>query len=61
MIDFYTAATPNGKKIAIMLEETGLDYTLHKINLRENEQKEDWYLKINPQQQNSCNYRQGRK
>ncbi len=48
MIDFYTAATPNGKKIAIMLEETGLDYTLHKINLRENEQKEDWYLKINP-------------
>lgn len=48
MIDFYTAATPNGKKVAIMLEEAGLEYYLHKINLRENEQKEDWYLKINP-------------
>ncbi len=48
MIDLYTAATPNGKKISIMLEETGLEYNLTKINLRESEQKEEWYLKINP-------------
>jgi len=48
MIDLYTAATPNGKKISIMLEETGLEYNLNKINLGESEQKEEWYLKINP-------------
>ena len=48
MIDLYTAATPNGRKVSIMLEETGLDYTVHRINLRELEQKEDWFLKINP-------------
>jgi len=48
MIDLYTAATPNGKKISIMLEETGLEYKINKINLRESEQKEEWYLKINP-------------
>ncbi|WP_458694071.1 thioredoxin domain-containing protein, partial [Vibrio cholerae] len=29
MIDFYTAATPNGHKIAIALEEMGLEYTTH--------------------------------
>lgn len=48
MIDLYTAATPNGKKVSIMFEETGLEYKLHKINLSELEQKEDWFLKINP-------------
>jgi glutathione S-transferase len=48
MIDLYTAATPNGKKISIMLEETGLEYNINKINLGESEQKEEWYLKINP-------------
>ena len=48
MIDLYTAATPNGKKITIMLEETGLEYNFRKIDLRNSEQKEDWYLKINP-------------
>ena len=48
MIDLYTAATPNGKKISIMLEETGLEYKVHKINLRERQQNEDWFLKINP-------------
>ena len=48
MIDLYTAATPNGKKASIMLEETGLEYNVHKINLSELEQKEEWFLKINP-------------
>lgn len=48
MIDLYTASTPNGKKASIMLEEIGLDYNVHKINLTGLEQKEDWFLKINP-------------
>ena len=48
MIELYTAATPNGKKASIMLEETGLEYTVHPIDLRNLEQKEDWYVKINP-------------
>ncbi len=48
MIELYTAATPNGKKASIMLEETGLNYNVHKINLTEREQKEGWFLKINP-------------
>lgn len=39
MIDFYTAATPNGHKIAIALEEMGLEYTTHALNLSNNEPK----------------------
>ena len=48
MIDLYTAGTPNGRKISIMLEEVELPYEVHHLNLSELEQKEDWYLKINP-------------
>ncbi len=48
MIELYTAATPNGRKISIMLEETGLEYNVHKIDLHKMEQKEDWFIKINP-------------
>ncbi len=48
MIDLYTAETPNGYKASIMLEETGLDYEVHHIDLAEREQKEDWFLEINP-------------
>ena len=48
MIDLYTAATPNGWKVSIMLEETGLPYTVKPINLGELEQKQDWYLSLNP-------------
>lgn len=48
MIDLYTAATPNGFKAAITLEELGLAYTPHYIDLASLEQKEDWFLKINP-------------
>lgn len=33
MIDFYTAATPNGYKVAIFLEEAGLKYTPHFMDL----------------------------
>jgi len=48
MIDLFTAATPNGWKISIMLEEVGLPYTAHPIKLHEGQQKEAWFLKINP-------------
>ena len=48
MITLYTAPTPNGHKVSIMLEETGLAYEVRAINLLGNEQKEDWYLKLNP-------------
>lgn len=48
MIQLYTASTPNGHKASIMLEETGLAYQWQKIALGELEQKQDWFLKLNP-------------
>jgi GSH-dependent disulfide-bond oxidoreductase len=48
MIDLYTAATPNGHKISIALEEMGLPYTLHPLALADGEQREPWFLAINP-------------
>ena len=48
MIDLYTSATPNGRKISIMLEEIGLDYTVHHINLGQMEQKRPEFLAMNP-------------
>lgn len=48
MIDLYTAATPNGWKASITLEELGLPYNLHHIRLGEGDQKQPDYLKINP-------------
>ncbi|AMO71247.1 glutathione S-transferase family protein [Sphingorhabdus sp. M41] len=47
-ITLYTAATPNGWKASITLEELALPYELKTISFDENEQKSDWYLKINP-------------
>jgi GST-like protein len=48
MIELYTAATPNGYKASIALEELALPYTLHKLELPQNEQKQPWFLAINP-------------
>lgn len=48
MIDLYTWNTPNGRKATIMLEECGLEYNLKPINIREEEQKQPDYLKVNP-------------
>ncbi len=47
-IDLYTAATPNGYKVSILLEELQVKYNVHKIDLGQKEQKEDWFLKLNP-------------
>jgi GST-like protein len=48
MIDLYSAATPNGHKASIALEELALPYTLHTLDLQQNQQKEPWFLAINP-------------
>ena len=48
MIDLYTAPTPNGWKASIALEELGMPYEVHAINLTKLEQKEPWFLAINP-------------
>ncbi len=48
MIELFTAATPNGWKVSIALEELALPYTVRHLNLSKLEQKEDWYLAINP-------------
>src|SRR5262245_6567695 len=48
MIDLYTASTPNGWKASIALEELGLPYEVHPINLLAGEQKHPDYLKLNP-------------
>lgn len=48
MITLYTAATPNGHKASIMLEELGLPYTVQAVDLMRGEQKAPAYLKLNP-------------
>ena len=48
MIELYTSATPNGQKIHIMLEEAGLPYRLHWVDLRKGEQFDPEFLKISP-------------
>jgi glutathione S-transferase/GST-like protein len=48
LIDLYTAATPNGWKVSIALEELGLPYALHVIDMGAGEQKLPWFTAINP-------------
>jgi GSH-dependent disulfide-bond oxidoreductase len=48
MIDFYTFTTPNGRKASIMLEEVGLDYNTHKIDISKGDQFTPEYIAINP-------------
>jgi len=48
MIDLYTWTTPNGRKVSIALEEMGLPYQVHPINLKNAEQKTPAFLSINP-------------
>lgn len=47
-LTLYTAGTPNGLKPAMVLEELGLKYDVKPINIMTNEQKQDWFLEINP-------------
>ncbi|MCQ8848867.1 glutathione S-transferase N-terminal domain-containing protein [Alteromonas stellipolaris] len=48
MIDLYTAATPNGWKASVALEEMELDYTVQAVNLMKGEQKTAEFLAMNP-------------
>jgi len=48
MIDLYSAATPNGHKVSIALEELALPYKLHSLDLHQGVQKEPWFLALNP-------------
>jgi glutathione S-transferase len=48
MIDLYTSATPNGWKASVTLEECGLAYEVHAIDMGKGEQKTPQFLKINP-------------
>ena len=48
MIDLYTAATPNGHKVSIALEELELPYALKVLDLSKGEQKQPGFLAINP-------------
>jgi GST-like protein len=48
MIELYTAATPNGHKISIALEELGLPYEVHALSFDRQEQKAPEFLRINP-------------
>lgn len=48
MIDLYTWSTPNGRKISIMLEELGLNYTVHGVDITQGAQFTPEFLEINP-------------
>jgi len=48
MIDLYTWSTPNGRKVSIMLEECGLEYRAHAVNITKDEQFKPDFLKISP-------------
>lgn len=48
MIDLFTAGTGNGRRAAVMLEECGLPYKAHKIDLAKGEQKQPAFLALNP-------------
>ena len=48
MIDFYTWTTPNGRKVSILLEELGVDYEVHSLNITQGDQNNPTFLKISP-------------
>jgi GST-like protein len=48
MIDLYTWSTPNGRKISIALEEMGLTYAVHPVNIGKDEQFKPEFVKISP-------------
>ena len=48
MIELHTWSTPNGRKVSIMLEECGLAYSVHKVNIGQNEQFRPEFLALSP-------------
>ena len=53
MIDLYFWPTPNGHKITLMLEETGLPYTIHPVNIGKGDQFAPDYPQDQPEQQDA--------
>ncbi|KXN73117.1 glutathione S-transferase [Conidiobolus coronatus NRRL 28638] len=47
-ITLYTEGTPNGQKVSMALELLNIPYTVRAIDFKKNEQKDPWFLKINP-------------
>ena len=47
-LKLYSHATPNGIKVHVLLELLGLKYDVQKIDISANEQKQDWFWKLNP-------------
>jgi GST-like protein len=48
MIDLYTWSTPNGRKVSIMLEECGLPYRTHKVDIGKGDQFREEFVALNP-------------
>jgi GSH-dependent disulfide-bond oxidoreductase len=48
VIELYTWGTPNGRKVSVMLEECGLEYVVHKIDISKNDQFTPPFVAINP-------------
>ena len=48
MIELYTWSTPNGRKVSIMLEELGLPYNVHPVNIGKDDQFKPEFIAINP-------------
>ena len=48
MIELFSANTPNGKKISIMLEEIKYEYKVNKVNINDGEQFKEDFKKISP-------------
>ena len=54
MIDLYAWGTTNGRRALVMVEESGLPFTLHQINIQKGDQKTPEYGKINPFRKMRC-------
>ena len=48
MMNLYADATPNGWKASVMLEEIGMEYTTHHVDIMSGAQKEEWFLRLCP-------------
>lgn len=48
MIDLYTWTTPNGRKVSVMLEECGLDYNVHSVDIGNRQQFEPAFVEVCP-------------
>jgi GST-like protein len=48
MVELYTWGTPNGRKVSVMLEECGIPYNVHRIDIGKGDQFAPAYLEVNP-------------